>query len=421
MRHLASILRFAPFLVLLLATSCGDPEPSDGSGATIRFWHFWSEPGQRAALESIVHDFEKQTGITVELTELSWNDGKAKLQAAFNSGSAPDVLELGSDWVAQFSSAGVLMQLPMDSAAIGRFVPYTLEPGMWDQMVYAYPWTVDTRVMYVNRDLLDKAGWKGPVTTMDQLLEASEMVLGNGAYGYGANGADGHRLYKKILPFMWTYGLQGPRAGGNWQGAVVSPDGHAVLNSDANRRAFEMYAALSRTGYIETQRQLDAAFLQGKIAFWNSGSWLLPRIADATNLRVEAILMPGIDGEPGVSFAGGEYLAVSKSTTNTQRAREFVQFLTSAERALAFCESIPEAGFPADKATYQAASLVKDPMKAVFAQQLEHARMTPVHPRWLDLEAIVEDAVVRVLLGDESVEDALTNAQDEAEIVTREK
>jgi len=421
MRLPATILRFAPFLLLLLVSSCGDPGASDQDSPPLRFWHFWSEPGQRKALEAIVADFEKQTGVTIELTELSWNDGKAKLQAAFNSGSAPDVIELGSDWVAQFSSAGVLMQLPMDSAAIGRFVPYTMEPGMWDQMVYAYPWTVDTRVMYVNRDLLDKAGWKGQVTTLDQLLEASEMVMGSGAYGYGANGADGHRLYKKILPLMWTYGLQGPRAGGTWEGAVVSQDGRAVLNSDANRRALDMYATLARTGYIETQRQLDAAFLQGKIAFWNSGSWLLPRIKEAANLRAEAILMPGVNGQPGVSFAGGEYLAVSKATRNTQRAREFVEFLTSAEQALRLCEAVPEAGFPADKTTYQAEALIKDPMKAVFAKQLEHARMTPVHPRWLDLEAILEDAVVSVLLGDKSVEDALVNAQDEAEIVTREK
>ena len=421
MRFFPSISRFAPFILLLLVTACGDPEPSERGSTTIRFWHFWSEPGQRKALESIVADFEKQTGVSVELTELSWNDGKAKLQAAFNSGSAPDVIELGSDWVAQFSSAGVLMELPMDSAAVGRFVPYTLEPGMWDYRVYAYPWTVDTRVMFVNRGLLDQAGWEGPITTMDQLLEASEMVMGSGAYGYGANGADRHRLYKKILPLMWTYGVQGPRAGGEWQGAVISGDGRAVVNSDANRRALEMYSTLARTGFIETQRQLDAAFLQGKVAFWNSGSWLLKRISGATSLRAEAILMPGVNGEPGISFAGGEYLAVSKATTNTQRAREFVEFMTSAEQALRMCEAIPEAGFPADKGTYQAPALIKDPMKAVFAEQLEHARMTPVHPRWLDLEAILEDAVVSVLLGDNSVEDALTDAQDEAEIVTREK
>ncbi len=414
------LVRLAPFVAVLLLASCGEPGAEERDGGTIRFWHFWSEPGQRKALQELIHAYEQQTGVTVELTELSWNDGKAKLQAAFNSGSAPDVIELGSDWVAQFSSAGVLMDLPMDSASVGRFVPYTLEPGMWRGRMYAYPWTVDTRVMFVNRTLLDKAGWSGEITTLDDLYRAAEMVFGSGAYGYGANGADAHRLYKKILPLMWTYGSQGASAGG-WDGAVVTRTGDVVLNADANRKALQMYADLARTGMIETQRQLDAAFLQGKIAFWNSGSWLLPKIAATPNLKVEAILMPGLNGQPGVSFAGGEYLAVNAKTGNTQRARELVQFLTAPEQALRMCEQIPEAGFPADRSAYQAPSLLKDPMKAVFARQLEHARMTPVHPQWLDLEAIVEDAVVKVLLGDRTVDEALVDAQEEAEIVLRKR
>jgi maltose-binding protein MalE len=62
---------------------------------------------------------------------------------------------------------------------------------------------------------------------------------------------------------------------------------------------------------------------------------------------------------------------------------------------------------------------MKDPVKTVFAQQLEHARMTPVHPRWLDLEAVIEKATVRVLLGEMSPKEALDEAQDEALIITR--
>jgi maltose-binding protein MalE len=54
-------------------------------------------------------------------------------------------------------------------------------------------------------------------------------------------------------------------------------------------------------------------------------------------------------------------------------------------------------------------------MKAVFARQLATARMTPVHPRWLDLEQILEDAVERVLLGEADPTQSLARAQQEAE------
>lgn len=411
--------RHAPrfFIVVMAASilaavvgSCSPTEDTTPGETRLTFWHFWSEPGQRAAVQERIRQFEQETGVTVELTELSWNDGKAKLLAAFNAGTAPDVLELGSDWVAQFSSAGVLMPLPTDSVAIARFVPYAIEPGRWDGRMYAYPWVVDTRVLYVNRGLLEKSGWNGELTTLDDVLNASEMVRSTGAYGFGANGADAHRLYKKILPLFWTYGSQG---------GILDANGQPNLASPGNVQALQMYAALARTGYIETQRQLDAAFLQGTIAFWNSGSWLIPKIKETPTLNAEAILMPGLDGKPGVSFAGGEYLAVNAATKSTQRARELVQFLTRGDQALAFCKAVPAAGFPADTSTYQAPDLISDPMKAVFARQLAFARMTPVHPQWLDLEAILEDAVVKVLLGNATPEEALRDAQADAEAIVR--
>lgn len=388
----------------LIPTGCGGGGTAERDPHVIRFWHFWSEPGQKKALEALVREFEQTRNVSVELTELSWNDGKMKLQAAFNSGAPPDVIELGSDWVAQFSSSAVLLQLPGDASAVGRFVPYSLAPGTWNSRIYAYPWTIDTRVLYVNLDALAKVGVRTPPSTLDEVVALAEKLHDAGTMGWGANGADAHRLYKKILPLMWTYG-----------GDVLDEQGRPALYTPPNVAALELYARLARAGMIETQRQLDAAFLQGKIGMWNSGSWLLKKIDNTPGLRVQPVLQPGFGSQPGVSFAGGEYLAVSAGTSNTQMARELVQFLTSGANAVRFCRAVPEAGFPADSVFARDSSLVANPMKAVFARQLATARMTPVHPRWLDLEQILEDAVERVLLGEADPTQSLARAQQEAE------
>ena len=380
---------------------CGGSAPDSGANV-IRFWHFWSEPGQKAVLKELVAEFEKEKNVKVELTELSWNDGKVKLQAAFNSGAPPDVIELGSDWIAQFSSSGVLLALPGDGNALGRFVSYSVAPAMWQGRTFAYPWTLDTRVIFTNQTLLAKAGWTEPIITMDQLIRAAELVKESGTDGWGANGADAHRLYKKILPFMWTYG-----------GDVFDAQGKPILNSPENIQALSVYAQLARAGFVETQRQLDAAFVQGKIALWNSGSWLSKKIYANKALKAQPI-MPGVHGQSGVSFAGGEYLAVSASTKNTQHARDLVLFLTKGSTAVRFCAQISEAGFPAEKASFSDSVLIADPIKALFARQLQHARMTPVHPRWLDIEAVIEDAVVRVLLGEETPQESMEKAQQAA-------
>ncbi len=73
-------------------------------------------------MDSLIAGFHREyPNIRIETEELSWADGKTKLMAGFNSETAPDVLELGSDWVAQFSSSGVLQELGSDSAILPRF------------------------------------------------------------------------------------------------------------------------------------------------------------------------------------------------------------------------------------------------------------------------------------------------------------
>src|SRR5437588_6903418 len=125
---------------------------------TIRFSHFWTEPGQRAVLDSILENFQKENPeVHVEVMDLSWADGKTKLMINFNARTAPDVLELGSDWIAQFSSANVLEDLTGTSSLKPRFqnAPEdAIEPGMWEHHYYAVPWLVDTRVLFINNDLL---------------------------------------------------------------------------------------------------------------------------------------------------------------------------------------------------------------------------------------------------------------------------
>src|SRR5688500_377679 len=159
------------FIALLIAPGCGDGGSDDR--AVVTFWHFWSEPAQKAALEKRIKAFEDANpDIKVEMSELSWNDGKTKLLAAFNSNTAPDLIELGSDWIAQFSSAGVLADVGALGAKLDGFTTEVAAPGKWENGTFALPWVVDTRVLFVNRGLLASTGQDTAVvdTTWDQLI-----------------------------------------------------------------------------------------------------------------------------------------------------------------------------------------------------------------------------------------------------------
>jgi multiple sugar transport system substrate-binding protein len=388
--------KIALLFIFILAFGCTKKEDSK-----IKFWNFWSEPSQTAVLKELISEFEKENDCQVELTELTWNDGKTKLMFAFNSETAPDVMELGSDWIAQFSSSGVLYEMNKDSMKTSEFLPNSLAPGMWKSKFFALPWVIDTRVMFYNKDLASKAGLNTAPTTLDQMLELATAINDAGAFGYGANGSDPHRLYKKILPFFWTYG-----------GEIINDSGKSALFSPQNIAALEKYAELSRTGLVETQREIDAQFAQGKVGFWNSGSWLFKKLAKA-DFQYGIFPLPGKAGEIGTSFAGGEYLSINAKSKNIEKSKKLVAFLTSEKAALQLCQKIPEAGFPANIKGFENDFFKNDANKNIFREQLKTSKMTPVHPKWLEIEAIIENAVVEVLLAKKSAYGALLEAHNQ--------
>lgn len=395
---------FSLIILGALLISCSKEEK------VLKFWHFWSEPNQARVIKEIISEFERNHNCKVEVSELSWNDGKTKLILAFNSRTAPDILELGSDWVAQFSSANILEPLDSNEFKANRFLDYTIQPGKFKGILYAIPWVIGTRVLYYNLELMEKSNIHNPPKTLDELLEYSRRIndSGNG-YGFGANGSDPHRLYKKILPLIWTFG-----------GDIVDTNDDININIPATAKAFHTYFQLSRAGIIETQKQIDLYFVQGKVAFCFSGEWLLTMINQAnSNLKFGTTLMPGVDGRPGISFSGGEYLAINAESKHKDLAKKLILFLIDEKNVINLCNKIPSAGFPPDTNTFKKLQNIINQHKAIFLEQLKYSKMTPVHPRWIEIEPIIEQALVEVIFQKKEIYQSIQEAQRRIEIFNK--
>ncbi len=378
---------------IFLFTSCNRGiEPG-----VLHFSHFWSEPTQRAAMDSLLAGFHREhPEIPVEVNELSWSDGKTKLMAGFNSETAPDVLELGSDWVAQFSSSGVLLNLDSSSRIAPRFTSapsYSLPSGMWNGHYFAVPWLLDTRVMFINDNLVKQDtsqtwNWQ----TMEHLAEEVGQDR-----GVGVNGPDQHRLYKKFLPYVWSNG-----------GDLFDSTGHPTMDRPENVEALKFYVDQLNFGEMETQKDLDDAFIRGTIGIWFSGSWLLPRLATVP-FKWHAEVFPGNDEKAGESFAGAEYLAINAKSPMKHEAELFLEYITRPENELAFARQVNE--YPADIKAQSDTFYLHRTAGSVFTAQLAHAKMTPVIPQWLDVEAIIEDEVSKALYKKETPEEAMRSMQ----------
>ncbi|MBI3318320.1 MAG: extracellular solute-binding protein [Candidatus Omnitrophica bacterium] len=80
---------------------------------------FWELSVGEDLMRSLLDKFERQhPGIRVRFQQLSWDYGLDKIITSIAAGNAPDLCELGTDWVPQFSSTGVLRDLTEPQAPL---------------------------------------------------------------------------------------------------------------------------------------------------------------------------------------------------------------------------------------------------------------------------------------------------------------
>ncbi len=159
-------------LALVILLGCSNPS---GDRQTLQFWQFWSDIKTKPVIEQLISEFERENpDIKVKITDLTWANGHDKLVISFAAHQPPDLMELGSDWIAEFASNNLLAECAADS-----FPENFLYPAKWDGKTYAYPWLLDSRFLYFNMDLLKKVGMDIP-RTWPELLAASQKIDSSG-------------------------------------------------------------------------------------------------------------------------------------------------------------------------------------------------------------------------------------------------
>ncbi len=357
----------------------------------------------------MVADFElANPNIEVELSDLTWANGHEKIVIAFASGTGPDIVELGSDWIAEFASnshlADISAQIQADSI---EYQGWSM--ANYQNKIFARPWFLGTRVLFGNRDLLNKAGYNENFVPIkwDEFKEAAYKIdsLSEDIYGWGSNTPEKHRLYKKFLPFFWSNDAQ-----------LFSDDNrYCLLASNYAVDALKFYKELHDScGYVNNQRGIEDAFLDGKVGFIISGDWLLKRIENENRqFNLLSSFIPG-PNFPGKSFLGGEFLAINSASENSEAAVKFVEFITSPENQIKFCKanrSANPSSFKAQEDDY----FKNNEHIQTFIKQIRMTNHPPVDPDWVVIESLIEEAVENALFGDGLIAQSLFEARKKIE------
>jgi ABC-type glycerol-3-phosphate transport system substrate-binding protein len=374
------MIRAALAAVIVAISGCTASNPD---AITLRVWHFWSEPNQEREFQSIVGAFERtHPTVRIELTPLQWSEGKAKLQIAFASGTPPDVVHLGAEWVAEFAS----VLRPLAESTTSTLRPEFRQIGTVAGTRRALPWTVNARVLFIHRqlELPLNARWQQFVSSVRAFHRPPDR------YGLGLCISDPHNVLKRCLPFVWALGAD-----------LMATYPFSVTCTARTAAALDTLVQLASSAVVEPSRQLDARLRRGELGAVLSGVWMLADSAVRAHYSVLPAIPP-VDGADGASILSGDCFAIARSSTHAEIAEEFLAYLATWDVASAFCWRVPDAGFPAQQPPSSAALdslLARGPdWRAAYNQTL-HSRLLPSPPVFLDAERAVEEAITAVLYG----------------------
>lgn len=375
----------------------------------IVFWNFMMDE-DTASL--ILDKFEeKNPDIEVEFVQLSWANGFDKIVTAFAAGTAPDVLELGNTWVANFANEGVLTDLSIYKNVRDDIVGWN--QVQFNGKYWGFPWLLGTRAMYYNIDLFIQAGLdpENPPKTWSEVLEAAKKIdaLGSDVYGMGMAIGEPYSPWQEwFLPAVW----------GNNGDIMTKNLKTATLNSPEAIEAAQFYKDLSKYALKTKMNDLQAAFGQGKLGMLVTGANVISDTASSypeTNFYVSFVPKPDKGGF-SASFAGGEVLTVPKQSKHKEAALRLVKYLVEADVAMDITKRVPVI-FPSNSKAAEDPWFEDHPLEQIFLEQNATAVPASPHPKFEDIQSLVSTAVEEIVLDNADIKKTLDKYNTRIQII----
>ncbi|MFO1336820.1 MAG: extracellular solute-binding protein [Burkholderiaceae bacterium] len=396
--------RLLPFAAAAAALALAAPRA--GAQATeLNLWVMSTTEAQQQDMRELLKPFlATRPTLRVNVTVLNWESAWAKITAAAASGQGPDVIELGSTWVAAISSMGALEPLSdaqqKEAGGAAAFFPV-----MWgtthrfdDAKVYAVPWYADARAAYYRSDVFKKAGvdprdafanW-GSFKQAMQKLNGTELG-GKKVAALGYPGKNDWNVVHNMAPWIWN-------AGGDFLSADRQ---RSAIQSTEAVQAAVYYTSFAAEGLVppsaleKDSGQIENGFFNGQYAVIFSGPWLLKqtRTPKAKGGQQESLaarnfgIAPYPAGLKGSqSFFSGSDLAVMKSSKHKAEAWALAAFITGREAQVRFSQMSGMLPTRLDAANDPA--LTADPHYAEFLAQVRNGRHYPSVAGWGPLESV---------------------------------
>ncbi|CAN7755107.1 sugar ABC transporter substrate-binding protein [Paenibacillus sp. LjRoot153] len=295
--------------------------------------HPWAE-----AIKPLLPDFEKETGIKVNVENFFEDQLTQKLTVQFTSGSAtPDVfmyrpLQEGK----LFYKNGWLQSLDEYAQKakdydFNDFSKSAIGSTTVDSKLAGIPIITEQEILYYRKDLLQKAGIAVP-KTLEELTAAVKKLHDpkNEMYGFVARGQRSP-LVTQVSSFLYS------------EGADFTTGEKASINTPEALKAFTTYGTLLKDyappGVLNMSwPQAFGIFAQGKVAFLTDANSLYQNATDPAKSKISdqvgfAVFPGGKAGSKPYSITSWG-LAMNSKSANKDATWAFIQWATSKDIVL---------------------------------------------------------------------------------------
>lgn len=361
---------------------------------------------------NITKEFEKNNpNIKIKATFAPYEALEQKIQTSAKSGGY-DVVVVDAPWTAKFAKAGFVKDVSekLKSEEESDIFTGAIDSVSYDEKLYGMPWLNDTKFLFYNKEILEKAGIQNPPTNFEELKEQAEIIRD-----------------KKLVPYpiVWSWSqaealvCDVTALTSSFGGKMIGDNGKPTLNDPKNIEALafmtdtlnEKLSDPKSTEYLE--EDVRGVFSSGKSAFALNWTYMFNMANDEKESSIAGKV--GIAPIP-MSVNGGMGLSVTSGSKHADEAWEYIQYLSSKEVQKNYAKN----ALPIWKSLYEEQEVIDTNPEVVAASKIQYAQLEnrPRVPWYGELSNEIQVEVQKNLLGKQTPEETMDILQKKAEEIS---
>jgi multiple sugar transport system substrate-binding protein len=413
LRRLLTALAATTLVGSVAACGGSSGESSDGT-VTLEFAQWWGAELPAGEFDKIINDFTAQNPtIKVKLLSAPYASTKQQLITGAASKTLPDVVGLDGAWVNDFAKQGAITDISALMTEANYDASQLASQVQLDNKTYMIPVVNFVYPLFVNKDLLTKAGVAEVPATRTAFLDAAQKISASGGdvkgWALPLDTAVPNGIQNDVMSWLWA------------SGGSMMQDGKPNLTSAGVKSTVEFVKSLNDAGVVApgslTMKEQDKVekFTNGQVGMMIDSLAHINLIKEnKPDLQFEVAAIPaedGYTGKRGIPYASWG-IGISNSTKHKAEAFKLVSYLMSQETNAKL--STIANGFPGNKNAEPDFSN-SDPLfkKAFDIYQAGYPANEFVGlPKSEDLMRSFDEQLQLVLTGKTTVDEALAKSQE---------